>query len=492
MTTDQPDNQLNSSAAPAEQPASQPKPVQSPAFTAEGRAIKPGSFAVELPSDQQSALTEKVREAQALQNISDGEAKQWLQNVTNGQELTTLANEDGHHEFEGRMDNWKESDASDIGGFVRYRDITALRGDDQILSIQNSLGLGASVWLFLNHSGFGIRIKPISDTAQADLYRLKTEDTIIFGRRSYGISHTLYNYQTVAWLTDLVLAHVLETTIKAGPEPVNLRALIDPRDIPVLLAGAVAASNPNGVPYQRTCTNDIGACTNSVTGLLHILKTYRCDAAFDADMRAHMSQRKANSHSLESIAVYKAKLNAMTSTERYLGGEFADGPTKIKLTFKPISIAEYTAAGMAWFEEAAMATANVIRYDAVTDVSKNMHINTLTDAATLRRYGHYISKITVETEGGVSEVSTTSEINKVLASFSQDSSLVNQVNAAAMDYVEKSTIGGFGIAPYECSNCKTKDIPQADPTKIIPLDMMTLFFQYHTHRVSLIAARAAR
>lgn len=367
-----------------------------------------------------------------------------------------------------------------MAGTPRF-DVSAgekVSGERAVMRVRSLLGMGTMLQIPLWHSGFWITIKAPGEGALLELQRRLIEEKINLGRTSRGLVFSNTSVYMSRWLTDFVLEHTYDSTIK-DPNP-NYRTLIRSLDIPTIIWGLACTVWPNGFKYTRACITDPTKCQHVVSEKINLSKLLWVDRnSLTPWQLAHMSSRAGSSMSLESIQRYIVEFTRGRSRMVKMGDN------NISVEFKVPNLDEYIKAGIHWVDDIVQMIDSSLSNN--NDQSaRNFNITQLGKATTLRQYSHWVQSIDAH---GVT-IEDRESIENSLNDMSTDSDVRKLYLEGVKKYIDDATIAVVAVPSYECPKCtnlQKSNLPRFP--HLLPIDTMSSFFTLLVPRLQKIHVR---
>ena len=355
-----------------------------------------------------------------------------------------------------------------------------LTGERAIIAFNKSLGLGDLIHVPLFHSGFYITLKTPSEIDMIRLNREIIEDKIQAGRATQGLAFSNMMSYTLNRIAKFVIDHIYDTTLQASVlEKKELFELIKCQDFNILVWGILVSMYPQGVQYKRACLSDPEKCDYVLKENLNLFKLMWTNiSALSENHLAHMSNKIHKTMSLESVMNYQNTLPAIS--EKVI--------TIDTLKFKLVSpnFLEYVNSGEKWISNI-VAMVDEIVTNNKDERTKNALIEQKSQATRLRQIAHWVKEIEFDEK----VVDDTETIEQILDILSQDDEKSTKLFEEVSKYIDESTISLIGIPNYICPKCGEQQQEDNGTIfgNIIPLDVVSIFFDQHLQRMQKIASR---
>lgn len=390
---------------------------------------------------------------------------------------------------------------------VKLGDESKLSGENAVRFISQAAGIGNTVRVPLWHSGLIVTLEPFREREVIDMILKISDAQIELGALTQGACFTGDDVYMTGIILDRIFSHVVDCNLK-NFTPEKLRKIIRVTDIPLLLAGALAAMYPKGYPLYHPCRYTVdGSCDYVITisedfngapkpdSLLDFKKVVWTDRTrIPKYCREHMSV-VSSIHKFEDVMRYQKELEENLEHPGHLIRE-RDG-LKITAHFKVPSIEEYVTQCSRWIGQL-----NKMIEDAVS-INKGLtkkeyaeeRRNALvlySNALDIQKSLNWYSHLTVRTEDGdVKVIDDLETIKQSLDSLASIEGLTSKINAAIQDYKEQVTVSYTGLPNFECPACHRDQVDEdAQYASLIPLNMVGYFFtimgwRAYTHQLHI-------
>lgn len=355
-------------------------------------------------------------------------------------------------------------------------------------AIMDALGMSTLFTLVLPHSGLVAIVSPPVAAEIIDFQYILDTSKINIGR-SIGGS----NYGTATWyindkLVDLFISKLSYINLKDS-SPENIRALLDPMDIPTIAWGLACTMYPDGYVFNRTALLDNGKAEH-VRGRIWLpdMAIY-ANSRLSTRQKQHLIKAENTAMSNEEILSYRRdwkkeeevpKFERLIHTRkitRKAGTEIQDMYVELGQS----NMENYVEHGSAW---------DVYIKDAVTETlsmasDENIRSRYLSDkiqTTALREYSHFIRKIRIERylEGSDKSETITIDIDsqesliETLDSLSNVPELRNKLIEIVVEYINKQIKVVYGVPTI--SEYEEKHNASPVSNKIVPINTVIAFF----------------
>ena len=383
--------------------------------------------------------------------------------------------------------------------FKRKPGSREIDGENALIQLVTHLGIGGLFRAPLWNTGMWVTFKPATESELLELNRLLHMDKIRMGRISHGLAlsnHVVYSTELVF---DFALQHVYNTSIRSEELPLNnLRDWISPQDINSFIWGFLCANYPSGFHYMTGCVSNPVKCNHVVEETLNVTKLQWVDNSDLTDwQKQHMSSMAANSKSLDSLKRYKEEMRRVQSRRIIL---HEGTKHELAITIKTPTVTEYIQQGHNWIGGIVESVNTALGYDA-SETDRSEYVNRVGKATTLCQYSHWIEsieygEITEKPENGEEAskniITDRNTIDETLKILSSTDSIREKIIDEIIKYINDSTISVIGVPSFDCPACgQSQDLEKVYPrhTSIIPLDVLSVFFELISQRVIRIGSR---
>jgi hypothetical protein len=446
---------------------------------------------ITLPSNFDKETRQALERMPNIDILDNPEARQWAETVSKGLELSTYDEvfvptlEDQDSSFNNKNEHNGVSLNPQPPKFKAVENQN-LKGERAVIRVISHLGLGTLFQVPLWHSGLWITFKPPTETEIVELNRILISDKIKFGRYSYGLTYSNITSYTTDRLVDFAIQHMYDITAKTEDITIdNVKNHISCQDLPSLLWGFICTMYPKGFNYRRACVNDPDKCNHIVEETLNVSKLQWPNMNALTDwQKTHMTGRQSKVKDLTSINRYKEELSRTQKKKILIN---ADSDRAISITIKTPSLTEHIDAGHRWIGDIVETVDKTLGADAKDKERDNIIIR-YGQASAMRQYSHWVESIEYETN----IIDDKETIENTLNVLSSDDEVRSKFITSVVEYINKSTIAVVGIPVYDCPKCnttQTSSMEHPEYKNVIPLDVMQLFFDLLTQRLSNLIDR---
>lgn len=461
----------------------------------------PDAVTISLPSNLEKETTEIFEKLPNVDLSGSEEVANWGDTLSEG-----MSNIADLNQFVDALNNPTSNFRQSVDYKGKSLGITEIKtnfnsnhltGEKAILAFSKALGIGGLVQTPLWSSGIWVTFKT---PTEADMIRLNqeiSEDKIMQGRATRGLAFSNSMAYTTERLARFAIDHIFDTTLQASAlENKDIRELIKSQDYPTLIWGLICSMYPRGFQFRRACINDPEKCNHVVEDILNPrwLLWVNFNALTESHM-VHMAQRQHKIKTLESVLNYQNTLSVISDKTVALGN---DETGIIQITLKSPSLSEYVTAGQDWISSIVKIIDTIVNKNPLDGAApdlvainkeRNRLIERYSQASSLRQISHWIRSI----EMNDFIVEDTDTMANVLTLMSQDDSRRTGLIEEVSRYIEESTLSVIGIPVYDCPKCKmtqaTEEVENTEYKNIIPLDVVSIFFDQHVQRMMRIGQR---
>lgn len=446
---------------------------------------------LDLPSVSDKESIDSINKAPNVSLTDSNESRKWANVLADGMQMSSYNEafvstvEDPEAEFHQGV---PFNGTALAGAHPRFKEIENenIKGERGILRFMSHLGLGTIFQAPLWHTGIWVTFKAPSEGELLELQRQLIADKIKFGRASYGLAFS----NTSSYITDKLVSfafnHIYDTTLKSDEaQKVDLKSIVSSHDIPAVVWGLLCSIYPRGFQYRRACATDPEKCNHVVEERLNLSKILWTNTrALTPWQVTHMSDRRSNSKTLETVTRYKEELLKCQNRQVEIN---KTSDKKMKVTLKIPNIAEYVESGHRWIGDIVSMVNRALGVEA-TDNDRNDYIIKQGQATAMRQYMHWVDNI----EFSSNKIDDKTTLEGIFDILSADDIVRNEFMTEIGKYINETSIAVIGIPVYDCPKCgSTQDSPLELPafTNIIPLDVYQTFFALIVQKISKIGTR---
>ena len=361
-----------------------------------------------------------------------------------------------------------------------------LKGERAVLTVLSHMGMGTLFKAPLWNSGIWLTVKAPSEARLIEFARQVVEAKITMGRATYGVSFSNH----MVYTAELFMTMLEECEyISTASEKVKLDEIISVQDFMTIVWALACAVYPNGFSYRRSCVASPDKCNHVVEERINVSRLqWVNEHALTADQLRFMSNRNKRSVSLEEIKKYQAQFTAQHGVTKEL---ISRKGHKLSVRLKVPTMAEFINVGQRWVEGLSKMVLDALGADATVQ-ARNQYMVDLASASAARQHLHWVESISVDTD----LITDADALENIFENvISVDTDLREQFTQHVLDFTNRTMTTVIGIPNFTCPVCKkpqhlTEDAAEdEDPPAIIPLEVVSTFFDLQFQRISLIRAR---
>jgi len=323
-----------------------------------------------------------------------------------------------------------------------------LTGKNAMMRARQEMGIGDFITLPAPHTGIWVTLLVAGEDEMVNFHTRVINTKSVLGRRTAGLVFSNSDVIILRHLWELLSGMIFQTSLGHANKK-ELVNLIKVQDIPLLVAGYMAARFRSGYTLAQPCQVDPGKCADVAVHKVNINRMSIIDNARLTDaQRAHI--RRRSGHTTESVLAYQEHFSAMNNNIRNI-------TPSIRVVFSTPSIEEKMKAGDAWIDNIEDAVTLSFK-DSLSRDERVAYINKQAAISALRNYSHWVARIDYLDSDGVVDgyIDGSEDIYTQLAELSKDEafkeSFFKEVNA----YINEVTIGVVALPRYTCQACKQK------------------------------------
>lgn len=350
-----------------------------------------------------------------------------------------------------------------------------LVGEKAVLWVKSVTGQGGIIQIPLWHSGFWVSIKTPSEISLLELNNRIAEEKIDLGRQTYGLAFSNTMVYSTAHLTNFVIDHIFDHSIKdAG----DIRDLISSHDIHLLAWGMACAIWKNGFQYTRSIINEDGSVGRVIKALLAVPKLNFTDgSALTEWQKSHMAGRHGRNMTLESIKKYRNEFTVGHSRTIVL-----DEERDIKVELSVPYLNRYLDSGQKWINYLVMKVDSAMRITS-DDGRRNEYILQYGKASLLRQYAHWVKAVIVK-DRVFYDIDT---VEQLLDGFSESDSIRKIYFEEIGKFIDDTTVSLIAVPAV-------KDVDELTKSSrfpyLVPLDPIATFFTLLVLKAQRIQTRS--
>ena len=433
---------------------------------------------VAFPSNTQDIVVEAINKAPNVDLTDSEESRKWAKVMSDSMRVSSFNDTFGStiRDPDAEFHQGIESSAGMLGGtHPKFKAIENenIKGERGVLRFTEFMGLGTIFQAPLWHSGIWITFKAPREADLLELQRQFVNDKIELGRQSYGLIFSNTSSFVTDRLVSFALDHVYTTTLTAEDSTrEKLKSIISSQDIPAIMWGLACAMYPRGFQYQRACTAEPDKCNHVVEERLNLTKVLWVNKRSLTPWQiAHMSQRRSNSVTVDSVNRYKNEMLKSQNREITLN----KGSSKeSKVVLRIPNVNEFIDSGHRWISEI-ISTVNRSLGGDINDAERNDYIDKHGKASSMRQYLHWVESF----DFGTLRAEDRETLEKMFDVLSSDDIVRVEFMDSIQKYINETAITVIGIPVYDCPKCGTPQdlkLPLPKHTNIIPFDVFQTFF----------------
>lgn len=347
-------------------------------------------------------------------------------------------------------------------------------GEDAVLAITSSLGLGGKIKVPLVNSGFTIELTKFT----GDDWTILDEQLLLnkgeFGRITVGSSMSHMSSYLKRDIISAILKHICGHNLAFvnQNEPNKLTKYISTRDYETLLVAVLYGSLPDGLPTNIPCMSVDTNCNAITTGKTNAARMFYVDHGKLTDYQLEtITQPMTELLSKEDYDKYHKEFKSDTSEFKFTRDE-----VEYVFTYKSPSLEDDINSGMSW---ASGINKAINRYITSKDdyVTRKRYINKTINTNTLAQFGGWFESIELfSTDDGskLLRIEDQDTILKTLKSLYSDES-VSDALTSIREFIHNPNPTTIGVPTFICPSCKKTAEPDSEVI-IIPVDIQSLFF----------------
>ena len=344
---------------------------------------------------------------------------------------------------------------------------TELKGDVALFKALSFLGIGDTLDAILPHSGFWVKITPPSDIDRIAFTRRISRIKVEHGRATSGLTFTNSSAVINKELFNFILNHITEGSVK-GIGLDSLVKMIVPEDMRILAWQFARTFLPKGFIFSHDCMHFLTGCNNRESVLASI------------DKMLYIDNAKLTERQIEIIGLVTPRSITIEEYEEYhqewKWKKYANVDLgNISFTFTSSSLEEHFQDGTDWVNNIGHRVNRALA-ESKGSLDEMSVIDEMLVATNLRNYSHYVEEIRL---GAGVVYRDRATVRKVLESLSAVPEIASRFEEEFMKWRRHVTVALVGIPEYECPSCHKLNIVElkdTDITKIIPIDVMGVFF----------------
>lgn len=335
-----------------------------------------------------------------------------------------------------------------------------LTGEEAMMKVRASLGMGTIFKVPLYHTGIWVTIKAPSEAALLELNRRLTEEKIRLGRQTHGLAFSNNSVFFASLMADFAINHIHTSNLIETEK--SWHEIISVLDLPILVWALAYTVWPNGFLYSRIKINEEVGSHIQEKGLLKLGCLQATDNnALTERQRSHMAKNQGKTMNLESLRRYQ---------EEFLRGQprVVEINDTLKLELAVPTILQYVNNGTAWVNNIVNMVDQAFSLPP-GDEKRQDYIMEHGRAANARQFGHWIKAVHV----GGDIIDDEEDVGNALDIISGSDEYVAKFMEEVQRYTEDSTVSIVAVPRTDYSEKSTT--LQKFPN-LLALDPMTTFF----------------
>lgn len=323
-----------------------------------------------------------------------------------------------------------------------------LTGKNAMMRARQEMGIGDFVTLPAPHTGIWVTLLVAGEDEMVNFHTRVINTKSVLGRRTAGLVFSNSDVIILRHQWELLSGMIFQTSLGHANKK-ELVNLIKVQDIPLLIAGYMAARFRSGYTLAQPCQIDPAKCADVALHKVNINRMSIIDNARLTDaQRAHIRRRAG--HTTESVLAYQEHFSAMNNNIRNI-------TPGIRVVFTTPSIEEKMKAGDAWIDNIEDAVTLSFK-DTMSRDERVAYINKQAAISALRNYSHWVSRIDyLDPDGNVDGyIDGSEDIYLQLAELSKDEVFKDAFFKEVNTYINEVTIGIVALPRYTCQACKQK------------------------------------
>lgn len=320
-----------------------------------------------------------------------------------------------------------------------------LVGNEAMVRVRQAMGIGDFITLPCPHSGLWLTLLISGEDEMVNFHSRVLTSKSVMGRRTVGLVYSNTDVIILRHLWDLLASMIVNTSMGKVNKK-ELVNLIKVQDIPLIVAGYMAARYRSGYPLVQPCQVDPTKCAHIETSLVNINRMIIIDnAALSPVQRAHMARRAG--HTTETVLAYQEQFAALSDNVRSL----TDG---VRVVFGMPSVEQKLVAGDAWINDIEDAV-SLSFSDTMTRDERVAHINKQAAVSALRTYAHWVRRIDYLAADGTVDgfVEGDEDIYTHLTEMTRNAEVRAKFFEEVAKYINSVTVGIVALPRYVCKSC---------------------------------------
>lgn len=344
-----------------------------------------------------------------------------------------------------------------------------LTGKNAMIRVRQEMQIGDFVTIPLPHTGIWVTLLVAGEDEMVNFHTRVLSSKSVLGRRTAGLAFSNSDVIILRHLWEL-LANMIMNTSMGNVNKKELINLVKVQDIPLMVAGYMAARFRSGYHIAQACQIDPSKCSHVEVSKVNINRMSIIDnARLTESQRAHM--RRRTGHKLETVLAYQEGFTVMNNNVRML-------TDTIRIVFGMPSIEQKLNAGDAWID--AIEDAVTLSFtDTMTREERVKYINKQAAVSALRNYAHWVKRIDyLDADGDVyGFIEGDEDIYSQLSELSSKPEIKDKFFLEISKFINEVTIGIVALPRYTCPSCQQKQPAVNDVfPDFTPVNMERCFF----------------
>lgn len=357
--------------------------------------------------------------------------------------------------------------------------VKLITGAAAVRRVTNLIGnLGRSINCPLYGTGIWLTIKAPTLASWIELDNKIALEKTELARQTRGISLSNQTVFFNSHILDFVLDHVIDCTLEDWSVE-KIRNTMRLPDFQPLITYMAATVYTGGFPMSIACTVDISHCTHVTKELVNLSKIVWTDSNLLTTQQKKYMAERTKRRTQREVDEYQAQFENKFDSSVYAVAD--DGLTSTKIEFHIPSMDTHLNQGFAWIDSLVTA-ADESFGEELSGNRRDSYIRRQAAASEVRAWTHWIKRITVEshTSNGelvVEHVEDPNDINEIAVRFSSDNDISDNIEKAALKYINDTMVTIVAVPNFACPNCGKHHLTADGPNKhLLPIDAVSYFF----------------
>lgn len=324
-----------------------------------------------------------------------------------------------------------------------------LTGKEAMIRVRQEMNIGDFINIPCPHTGIWMTLLVAGEDEMVNFHtRILTAKSVL-GRRTAGLVFSNSDVVITRHLWELISSMIVTTSLGGSTNKKELANLIRVQDIPLIVAGYMAARFRSGYPLAQPCQVDPAKCNDIAISKVNINRMTIIDnARLTEAQRAHMRNR--NGHTVDSVLAYQEYFSVISDNVRQV-------TPGVRVVFGAPSIDQKQKAGDAWID--AIEDAVTLSFkDTMTRDERVQYISKQASVSALRNYAHWVRRIDYlddlnEVDGFVEGEG---DIYDALTELSKDEAFKTAFYKEVGSFINDMTVGIVAVPRYTCPACKQR------------------------------------